>query len=53
MSKAAGAARQRERDQNRAMYMKKHGIRRALARCPICNNVVSINKLYQHIVTCR
>lgn len=44
---------QRNKDMARAAYMKAHGVRRKVARCPICNGMVSIDKLYAHIVTCR
>lgn len=54
-TKAGGGARassQRVKDQARAADLKKRGIGRTVARCPICNRVVAINGFYGHIVTC-
>jgi len=40
---------------NKAMAarLKKEGVTRTVARCPICNRVVSLKGLAHHIATCR
>ena len=47
-------AKNTEKDREMAKYMKDHGIVRTTARCPVCNAVVSVNALYNHIAfSCR
>ena len=52
---AGGGSSTRLRNKNMAMAsrMKREGIVRTVARCPVCNGMVGINRLYTHIVTCR
>ena len=38
-----------QKDKEMAAYLKKHGIRRSSARCPICNKIISLNRLQGHI----
>jgi len=45
-----GQSARNNRDKEMAAHMKKLGIRRKWARCPICHKTVSLNKLYIHIV---
>ena len=39
------------KDKAMATRMKKDGVVRKVARCPICNKVVGLKGLYSHIVT--
>lgn len=52
---AAEARGSSTRNKNMAMAarMKAEGVRRNVARCPICYRIVSLSGLYHHIVTCR
>ena len=50
MANNSGAAgRNRTRNQEMAARLKTEGDKREVARCPICNAVISISKLQQHI----
>jgi len=44
---------QRNKDKAMAARLKKEGVKRTRARCPVCNRVVNVKGIYQHIVTCR
>jgi hypothetical protein len=41
----------RNKDQAMAQYMKEKGITRTACNCPICHGIVSLNRLYAHIIT--
>lgn len=41
------------KDKEMAAYLKKIGHKRTTCRCPICNKIVSLQALYNHIVTHR
>jgi hypothetical protein len=43
------AAKNREKDQAMAARLKAEGVKREVARCPICNKVVSLVHLYTHV----
>jgi uncharacterized protein with PIN domain len=43
------AAKNREKDQAMAARMKQDGVKRDVARCPICNKVVSLNQYPVHV----
>ena len=47
----AGTA-DRNKDIAMAARLKADGVKRKVARCPICNKVVNIKGLYTHIITC-
>jgi len=49
MSKATQSA----KDKARAAWLKAIGDTRQVARCPICNQMVAIKRLYGHIATCK
>ena len=36
-----------------AKYLKEKGVRRTIAACPIGHKNVALNRLQDHIVTCR
>ena len=38
------------KDKEMASHLKKRGVKRTGARCPICNKIVALNNLYKHIV---
>lgn len=44
-----GAGRIRAKNQEMAAYMAAKGIKRTLGRCPICNGLVAVDRLYAHI----
>ena len=46
----AGKARS-EKDKAMAARLKREGVKRTKARCPICNKMVSLKALYNHIAT--
>lgn len=48
-----GSSKGRERVRNQAMAqrLKREGRVRTSARCPICNQIVPLKRLYTHIVT--
>lgn len=43
----------RAKDQEMASRMKKEGVRRSSARCPICHSLIAMNSLYFHICSCK
>lgn len=54
MSGGSGPALKRQANAAMAAHMKELGIKRESARCPICNGIVSLPKLQNHIETaCR
>ena len=42
-------ARNTEKDRAMAAWMREHGIVRTTARCPICNVVIALRSIYNHI----
>ena len=50
-STGGGKGRRRERDQRMAQELKKRGVGRDYGRCPICNSIVSLKQVYNHIAT--
>jgi len=46
---SSAAAQRRVKDGAMAARMKAEGVKRDHARCPICNRVVALNYLYNHI----
>ncbi len=42
-------SKRREKDQAMAAQMKRDGVRRASARCPICGRLVALAQLTQHV----
>lgn len=51
MAKSVGgkAANQRSKDQSRAADLKARNIARTVGRCPICNRMVGLGVIYEHI----
>lgn len=43
------AAKNREKDQAMAARLKADGVKRESARCPVCNKVVALTHLQNHI----
>lgn len=43
---------QSNKDKEMAARLKREGVKRIKARCPICHKVVNVNGLYNHIWTC-
>lgn len=50
-SSGTGAANRRTKDQAMAAAMKARGVKRDQCRCCICNHLVSLNHLQNHITT--
>jgi hypothetical protein len=48
-SSGGGAARRRGKDQAMAAELKKNGVERTSAKCPICYSTVSLKSLYGHL----
>ncbi len=51
-AKAGGgstASRKRAKDQEMAARMKADGVHRESARCPVCNGIISLRSIYNHI----
>ena len=48
-SSGGGATRRRGKDQAMAAALKAEGIERTSCRCPICNGIVALTRLYNHI----
>lgn len=46
-------ARLKAKNQAMAAEMKRLGIERKVARCPVCNKVVGLNTIAQHIGSCK
>jgi len=42
-------AKNSEKDKEMAKYLKEHGVVRTTGRCPICNKVVSLSILANHV----
>lgn len=42
-----------QKDKEMAAYMKRMGVKRTTARCPICHKLVNLGSLSNHIFTCR
>lgn len=42
-------AKSREKDQAMAARMKAEGVKRTVARCPICSKLVAVNSLATHL----
>lgn len=45
----AASSQRREKDQAMAARLKADGVKREVLRCPICSEIVSIERAYAHI----
>lgn len=54
-AKKTGGTAGRMRSKNSAMaaMLKAQGVERNSGKCPICQKTVSLNSLYNHIITCK
>lgn len=43
----------KEQDKANAARMKAEGVKRKVARCPICYRMVNLKGIYNHIITCK
>ena len=50
-SSGGGKGRRKTKDQAMAQELKRLGIERTSGRCCICNSIVSLRQLYNHIAT--
>ena len=42
------------KDKERAAYLKKHGVRRIIGRCPLCYRMIALDRMHNHIaVGCK
>lgn len=46
-----GKGRRRQKDQAMAAELKLKGVNRVSGRCPICNQIISLNHFYNHVAT--
>lgn len=47
-------AKNTEKDRQMAANMRENGVTRTVGRCPVCNSLVSVKGLYNHIAfSCR
>jgi hypothetical protein len=47
------AGRMRAKNSAMAAALKAAGIERHTGKCPVCNRIVSLGSIYNHIVTCK
>lgn len=42
------------KDKEHAAYLKKHGVRRTIGRCPLCYRMIALDRMHNHIaVGCK